>query len=48
VLTGLLSVFGEGAAASSRAGEPPPHVHHHWHGVTAEDIAAIIRQQEDQ
>jgi hypothetical protein len=25
------------------------HVHHHWHGVSAEDVAAAIRsQQEDQ
>jgi hypothetical protein len=23
------------------------HVHHHWHGVTAEDVAAIIRRQEE-
>jgi len=23
------------------------HIHHHWHGVTAEQIAAILRQQED-
>jgi hypothetical protein len=22
------------------------HVHHHWHGVTAEQVAAILRQQE--
>jgi hypothetical protein len=21
------------------------HVHHHWHGVSAEDVAAIIRQE---
>jgi hypothetical protein len=34
------------------ASRPPAieqHVHHHWHGVSAEDVAAIIaRQQEDQ
>jgi hypothetical protein len=24
------------------------HVHHHWHGVTPEDVAAIIRRQQDQ
>ena len=23
------------------------HIHHHWHGVTAEQVAAILRQQED-
>jgi hypothetical protein len=33
--------------------EPPPaieqHVHHHWHDVSAAEVAAIIRaQQEDQ
>jgi hypothetical protein len=22
------------------------HVHHHWHGVSAEDTAAILRHQE--
>jgi len=32
------------------SGQPPAleqHVHHHWHRVTAEDVAAIIRQQQD-
>ena len=24
------------------------HVHHHWHGVTPEDVAAIIRRQEEE
>lgn len=24
------------------------HVHHHWHGISPEAVAAIIRQQEDQ
>jgi hypothetical protein len=34
---------------SPRAIEQPPevHVHHHWHGVNAED-AEIIRRQQDQ
>jgi hypothetical protein len=32
-----------------RAIEPPAvHVHHHWHGVNAEDVAEIIRRQQDQ
>jgi len=22
------------------------HVHHHWHGVSAEDIAAILRRDD--
>jgi hypothetical protein len=28
--------------------EPAPevHIHHHWHGVDAEEVAAIIRQQQ--
>jgi hypothetical protein len=26
---------------------PPPEVHLHFHGVTAEDVAEIIRQQQD-
>jgi hypothetical protein len=32
-----------------RAIEPPAvHVHHHWHGVNAEDVGEIIRRQQDQ
>jgi hypothetical protein len=31
-----------------RAALPPPagqvHIHHHWHGVSAEEVAAIIEQ----
>ena len=29
------------------APRPEVHVHHHWHGVDAADVAAIIRQQQD-
>jgi hypothetical protein len=28
-------------------GESAVHIHHHWHGVDAEDVAAIIRSQQD-
>jgi uncharacterized membrane protein YebE (DUF533 family) len=29
--------------------EPAPavHIHHHWHGVDAEDVAAVLRRQQD-
>jgi hypothetical protein len=35
-------------APQRRAIEAPGqvHIHHHWHGVTAEEVAAIIRHQE--
>jgi hypothetical protein len=28
-------------------GQPAVHIHHHWHGVDAEDVAAIIRHQQE-
>jgi hypothetical protein len=27
------------------APRPEAHVHHHWHGVDAEDVAEILRRQ---
>jgi hypothetical protein len=41
----------EGPAEGQQS--PPParsevHIHHHWHGVTAEDVAAIIERQAGQ
>jgi MFS family permease len=37
------------AAAQLPPAAPPAienHVHHHWHGVSAEEVAAILRRQE--
>jgi hypothetical protein len=28
-------------------GQPEVHIHHHWHGVDVEDVAAIIRHQQE-
>jgi hypothetical protein len=33
-------------AAAGQAPAIEQHIHHHWHGVTPEDVAAIIRRQE--
>jgi hypothetical protein len=29
-------------------GQPAVHIHHHWHGVDAEDVAAIIRSHQEE